>query len=301
MPDWRATADWQTLKRRSAFFAQVRDYFAQRACLEVQIPILQDGANLDHGVEVFRTDTQQYLITSPEHYLKRLLCDGAEDCFAISPCFRRGESGQRHNPEFYMLEWYRRDWELARLIDECCDFLRHCLDRSELPIQTISYRDAFLNSCGLDPFHASLAELQNIVAQHDFEERSVLLDLCMLEKVEPSFDPHAITVLCDYPADQAAQAQCGVDAMGNAIAHRFEIYHGALELANGYWECTDARDIRQRMQAENHQQHQLDEAYCAALEAGLPACSGVALGLDRVFMLQQGLTDIRQTMAFPQR
>ena len=296
MTDWRPSASWQTLQQRSAFFAHIRHYLSSRNCLEVQVPVLQDGANIDHGVAVYQTADQQYLCTSPEHYLKRLLCAGMNDCFAIHPCFRKDERGRKHQPSFFMLEWYRKSWDLDAIIQETCSIIQSCIGKREQQFYT--YREAFLAFCQLDPFTASTEDLQK-VSNCDLEQRGDLLDLCMVDIIEPSLPPEKLCILHEYPANQAAQARCDVDAYDNPIAKRFEVYAGGFELANGYHENPDAASIRQRMQLDNANNYDIDEAYLSVLDHGLQDCSGVALGLDRLFMLQHGLGHINDAVAFP--
>ena len=274
---------------------QVRDFFQQHKCTEVHVPLLQLGANVDHGIDIIQTDIDAYLCSSPEHYLKRLLCAGAADCFAIQPCFRKHEHGHKHRQEFYMLEWYRLGWTLEQLIEEVCTLIEGICGKKER--QFISYHDAFVAFCQCDPDSASVKELQ-AASQCDFDDRDALLDACMVNCIEPGFNPQQLTVLHSYPSTQAAQAQCFTDESGREVAKRFEMYCGGLELANGYHELTDANELRRRMHNDNQHNYQLDDKYFAALDHGLPDCCGVALGLDRLFMLSQDLDNIQKSQAF---
>lgn len=288
MSGWRPTATPATLRARSAMVDRVRRFFAERSVLEVDTPVLQGGANLDHGVQPFRL-RERFLPTSPEHPLKRLVAAYGCDVWTLAPAFRAGERGARHQPEFRMLEWYRVGWDDTRLADETVEVLRAI---TGLPgaVERIAWRDAFL-AAGIDP---------DTVAPADGFSRDERLDLLLTERVEPRLGRGVWTVLVDYPATGAAQARLRRDAAGRSVAARFEIYRDGIELANGYHECVDAADLAARHAAELplHPDCVRDERFHAAMAAGLPDCAGVALGFDRAVMLALGLTDVAETMAF---
>lgn len=267
---------------------RVRRFFAERGVLEVDTPALQPGANLDHGVMPMACG-DRFLPTSPEHALKRLVAAHGCDVWTLAPAFRAGERGNRHRPEFRMLEWYRVGWDDRRIAEETVEVLRAI---TGLPgdVERISWYDAW-SAAGIDPDGVQAAE------GFSREER---LDLLLTERIEPRLGRGGWTVLCDYPASGAAQARIRHDAAGRPVAARFEIYRDGIELANGYHECTDAGELLARHQAElpAHPGCTIDARFHAAMEAGMPDCAGVAVGFDRAVMLGLGLADIAGGMAF---
>lgn len=299
-PAWRPAASLATLRARLAIVTRARDFFAERGVLEVDTPLLQPGANLDHGVMPMRVlpgrpddgpsaGPEAYLPTSPEHPLKRLVAAFRQDVWTLAPAFRAGERGARHQPEFRMLEWYRLGWDDARLADETVELLR-TLTGLPGPVERLPWRQAWIRA-GLDP---------EAVGPGDGFDREERLDLLLAERVEPLLGRGCWTVLTDYPASGAAQARIRSDAAGRAVAARFEVYRDGIELANGYHECPDAAELRARHEAElpGHPGCRLDEAFHAMLAEGFPDCAGVAVGFDRAVMLALGLATVAETMAF---
>ena len=315
MSAWQPTASLAALSRRAALLAAIRGYFADAGVLEVETPLLASAPVTDPNIDAISSDRpdgapgKYYLQTSPEYAMKRLLAAGSGPIYQICKAFRAGERGARHNPEFTMLEWYRPDRDFAGLIDEVAAVMALAL--GPLPLQVISYRQAFVESCGLDPHRASLADLQAAASRtgelgFSSEDRQLWLQLLMATVVEPALDPQRLTIICDFPAEQAALARLQPDEQGTLVARRFEAFYGGLELANGYDELRDAGELRRRFQADLAQRAAqckaippVDQHLLAALDAGLPACCGVALGLDRLLMLALNARDIDQVISFP--
>lgn len=314
-PVWQPTASQAALKSRAQQLAFVRGFFAQRGVLEVETPILGrcgvTDANLDgiHAQVTAGSRTGGWLQTSPEYHMKRLLAAGCGSIYQVSRVFRNGEQGRRHNPEFSMLEWYRTGFDDASLMEEVSDLVCGWLG-CQRPV-VIQYRDALGHWAGIDPFTATDRELMRRCEQWLEPEqladlgRDGCLDLLMSFAVEPHLGRDRPVFVTGYPASQASLARVS-RLHGYETAHRFELYIDGLELCNGYWELTDPKEQRLRFEADNQLRRRsgkpemaLDEAFLAALGQGLPECSGVALGLDRLLMLKLGVRDISEVLAFP--
>ena len=313
-PDWQPTASRAALKIRAQQLAFVRGFFAQRDVLEVETPVLGrcgvTEPNLDGvAAQVSAQGVEGgWLQTSPEYHMKRLLAAGSGSIYQTSKVFRNGERGSRHNPEFSMLEWYRTGFDDAALMAEVSDLVCGWLTCPRP--QVMSYRQAMIDWAGIDPFVISESELHQRCRQwlepEQLEDlsRDGCLDLLMSFAVEPNLGTETPVFINQYPASQASLARISrVD--GFDVAHRFELYIDGLELCNGYWELTCADEQRSRFDADNRlrkaagkPEMNVDEAFLAALEQGLPDCAGVALGLDRLLMLTLGTRDIAEVLAF---
>ena len=319
--NWQPTATMGTLRERARLIATVRAFFAARGIWEVETPVLGQGGSTDvHLVSLSslaRTDKGQrklWLQTSPEFLMKRLLAADSGPIFQLAKSFRDGEVGARHNIEFTMLEWYRPGFTLAQLIEETTALVEHVLPQSPGPVVYYRYRELFHRHLEVDPFTTSLVTLRSLAAERGNmmsaqalaeEGRDTCLDLLMGMVIEPTLGQQELSVVVDYPASQAALARRHQDADGEWVASRFELYLNGIELANGYDELTDAEEQRQRFDADNAERRRLglpevdvDAHLLAALEQGLPASSGVALGLDRLIQLALGKTRLEEVLAF---
>ena len=318
--NWQPTATMGTLRERARLIATVRAIFAARGIWEVETPVLGQGGSTDvHLVSLSslaRTDKGQrklWLQTSPEFHMKRLLAADSGPIFQLAKSFRDGEVGARHNIEFTMLEWYRPGFTLAQLIEETTALVAHVLPQSPGPVVYYRYRELFHRHLEVDPFTTSLVTLRSLAAERGNmsaqalaeEGRDTCLDLLMGMVIEPTLGQQELSVVVDYPASQAALARRHQDADGEWVASRFELYLNGIELANGYDELTDAEEQRQRFDADNAERRRLglpevdvDAHLLAALEQGLPASSGVALGLDRLIQLALGKTRLEEVLAF---
>lgn len=301
------------MRQRAALLARLRQFFADRTILEVETPLLCRSGITDPSIEPFiavhgdSLGPPRFLQTSPEYAMKRLLAAFGEPIFQITKAFRDGEVGSRHNPEFSLLEWYRPGFDHHQLMAEVADLVRSCL--GERPLQQYSYRQLFQERLQLDPFIAPIAELETVARRHLDPgslsgDRDLWLDLLMSHVLEPQLGRGAICFVYDYPISQAALARV-VQADDVWVGQRFELYVEGVELANGYCELTDAQEQRQRFERDNALRRQrgqserpVDECLLAALEHGLPDCSGVALGIDRLLMLATGASDIRDVLTF---
>lgn len=238
--------------------------------------------------------------------MKRLLAAGSGSIYQITKAFRGGEAGRRHRPEFTMLEWYRPELSYDQLMDEVADLVALMLGHAE--VEKTSYRDLFLHHLGIDPHSVQLSELLALARTHaDYrgagDDRDALLDLLISHVIEPELGRNGPTFVYDYPASQCALAKVTVDRHGNKVAQRFELYLKGIELANGYQELTDWREQERRFVADNEKRKRaglpvlpMDEQLVAALRHGMPECSGVALGVDRLLMLMLGTDDIKDVI-----
>lgn len=313
--DWQPGADLKTLKLRAEFLASTREFFAQRQVLEVTTPLLGRGGSTDPWLDSFTTEFDGfdqplalYLQTSPEFFMKRLLAAGSGPIYQLGPCFRNGEVSRRHNPEFWMLEWYRPGWSLAELQQEVCELVTSLLGPADY-LQK-SYKQAFIDVLGLHPFTASLEDLRqasHVCSGIDAEQldRDGCLDLLISHQVEPALKDLGRVFLYDFPASQAALAQVAKDDEGHPVAKRFELYIEGLEIANAYQELTLAAEQAERFTQDNQQREQLgkpqitvDQRLLAALESGLPECSGIALGFDRLLMLAAKASSLDAVQSF---
>ncbi len=318
---WRPTATLDALRLRARLYAAIRAFFAQSDVLEVETPVLSMAGNTDPNIESFslefsgRTDgatRTRWLRTSPEFALKRLLAAGVGDCYELGRVFRNGEAGIRHNPEFTMLEWYRLGWDRHRLIDETVGLVQTALALigRNASVTKTSFRDLYRDRLGIDPFTAADIALRNALGDTEINPdgltRDDWLDLLMTHRLQPGFDRDNILIVYDYPASQCALAKIRAGQGDEAaVAERFELYLGPLELANGYRELTEADEQRARFMRDHAIRAQrrtasppLDEAMLAAMAAGLPACAGVALGIERLLMAMLDTDRIADVVAF---
>tara|TARA_R110002072_G_scaffold251245_1_gene410078 strand:- start:211 stop:1164 length:954 start_codon:yes stop_codon:yes gene_type:complete len=311
--DWRPAADLAAIRQRSDLLATVRRFFSDRNILEVETPLLCCSGITDPSIEPFTAScgdggrSSRFLQTSPEYAMKRMLAAFGEPMFQIARAFRDGELGARHNPEFSLLEWYRPGFDHHQLMAEVAALVGGVL--GERPVEKYSYRQLFQQRLALDPFTAPTAELQSVVRRHLDPgglsgDRDLWLDLLMSHVLEPRLGCDSLCFIYDYPASQAALSRV-VQAGGVAVGQRFELYVDGVELANGYCELTDAVEQRQRFERDNalrrtrgQSERPVDEYLLAALEHGLPDCSGVALGIDRLLMLVTGASNIKDVLAF---
>lgn len=306
------------LQLRAAFNRLVREFFYARGVLEVETPVLSLAGNTEPNIASFslefsgRTDgapRTRWLRTSPEFALKRLLAAGVGDCYELGRVFRDGEAGGRHNPEFTMLEWYRVGWDHLRLLEETAALIQSALALVErsAALKVVTFRELYHSMLGLDPFTASIETLQtalwDVQIDADGLTRDDWLDLLMTHRLQPKFAHDQLLAVHDWPASQAALARIRQDEP--PVAERFELYLGPLELANGYHELIDTREQAERFQRDVRVRAQrglpeipVDTALLAALGRGLPACAGVALGVDRLLMALLRTDRIADVLAF---
>jgi lysyl-tRNA synthetase class 2 len=239
--------------------------------------------------------------------------------YQITRSFRAGEFGPIHRPEFTIVEWYRTGDDMAAGMDLLDALCREVADAP--PAKRTCYQEAFERHVGIEPHTASEEELRQVLDRHgvdfisgarDAERRSIafpggawerekndLLNLLLVKLVEPQLGAEAPAVLYDYPASQASLAKLRTRDDGVQVAERFELYWRGIELANGFHELTDAAELRRRFEAVNAARTSdgraalpMPEQFLAAIEQGLPPCTGVALGFDRLLMVASGATEL---------
>ena len=317
MTAWRPSSGPDAARRRAELLRRFRAYFDATTMLEVATPALSTTAVSDLHIETLEvrsslSNAPLYLHTSPEFCMKRLLAAGYPDIYSICRVFRDGENGRYHQPEFTLVEWYRLGFGLREMIADTVSALATALDDPALADEhdTVNFRDVFVDVVGADPIDASIAELAHAAgADADLTttigaERTDWLDLILTTTITPTFAAPQFTIPHHYPASLAALARrCPADA---AVADRFEVFMGPVELANGYVELTDAAEQKKRMATDSDDRLRRgrpvrpeDGALLAALESGMPASAGVAVGLQRLQMITDKTGDIGHLPPLP--
>jgi len=321
---WRPSATLAGLRLRARALGAVRAFFDERAVLEVQTPALTAFPVSDPQLRnlsctlAARPGRRYYLHTSPEYHMKRLLAAGAPDIYQVCRVFRDGELGRWHEPEFTLIEWYRHGFQMADMLDETCALVARVAVLAGRPpgaTRKLDYREAFAATLGIDPIGASIDELRAAGQRQLGDElgarlisalgsdRNAWLDLLMSHAVIPAAAGRGLVAIHHFPATQAALAR--LDPTDASLAERFEVYLDGVELANGFHELSDPQEQAERFAAERAARAAAglsdappDEYLLAALEHGLPDCSGVAVGLERLLMAATGAADIGEVVSF---
>ena len=319
--DYRPTTNWAALRLRAELLARLRVFFSARGFLEVETPLLSADTVVDRHLDPLTTsiegiDHTFFLQTSPEFAMKRLLAAASEDAdapnamYQVTRAFRDGETGRLHNPEFTMVEWYRSGDSMAEGMQLLSDLGEALLERGAA--EYITYAGAFQRHVGIDPHSATCEQLASVAEEHsvaipeslDAADRDGWLDLLLVECVAPKLGVDCPVIVFDYPASQAALAK--IREGTTRVAERFELFVDGIELANGYHELTDADELLRRNRVVNEQRHADDKRMLpagsrllAALNAGLPDATGVALGFDRLVMVALGAKSLAEVIAFP--
>jgi len=304
----------------SQFLEMVRDFFESRKFIEVRTPTLVKSPGLEPHLDPFETEwsvgsqkTNFYLPTSPEFHLKKMLSLGWKNIFELKDCFRNGEIGPHHQAEFLMLEWYRSFETLDAIIADVKDLFQEVASRFEIPPQDFvvtTMKDLFKKHLGFELTPTTKREellglaLKINIATDPTDTWDDLFFKIFLEKIERSLGIDHPTIVKDYPPSQAALAKINGDGWGD----RFEFYWKGVELANAFHELTDPREQRERFKKDQEQKVSLgkklvpvDPEFLEALDYGLPPSAGIALGMDRLFMLLVGAHSLEGTRCFPMR
>lgn len=302
-------------KKRAEIYTKIRQFFAKRNVLEVQTPILSQYGNTDiflqsvsANVAILDKPKTYYMHTSPEFAMKRLLASWQVPIYQICSVFRDNEIGKRHNVEFTMLEWYRPHFSLEQLTQELNDLISELFGYPVI-FDHYRYTDAFMDFVKIHPFNASCDTLRAIAQDNGImidmgDDHQGWLDLLFSHLVEPHLGKDLPTVIYDYPVATASLAKTATDQNGNTVAKRFELYINGLEIANAYDELADGQALRLRFDHDNLQRKQhglpimpIDEQLLKACD-DLPACSGIAVGLDRLIMSLTGAKDVASVVTF---
>jgi elongation factor P--(R)-beta-lysine ligase len=318
--DWQPSCSLELLRLRAQLFQNIRQFFAEKSVLEVETPLLSAAIGTDPNLDFFITDyhlppRQQtlFLQTSPEFAMKRLLAAGSGSIYQICKAFRNSESGRFHNPEFTLLEWYRVGYNLPQLMDEVDELIAFLFseNNSLQPTQRISYQSLFQQYTGLNPLAFSYEDYAGYVHSSGLIDATTLcgqdhmlwLDLIFSHQIQPYLGGNSLCMVHGYPACMPSLAR--INENNPLITDRVELFIDGVELGNGYYELNDAKEQARRFDREIavRQDTQLpavtkDDRLLAALEAGLPNCSGIAIGLDRILMLLSNNPTIDDVLAF---
>ena len=304
------------LRRRAEIVRSIRRFFDDLEFVEVRTPILSADSIVDRHVEpIVVSDTSfptnhhgtktYYLQTSPEFAMKRLLAAGMKAIYQLTPVFRRGDRGTMHNVEFTMLEWYRTGDDYRNGMNLLELFVQNILEKN---VARRSFRDVFRDRTEIDPHQATTAQLRALAETNDIPFPDGLddeswVDLIFSELVQPTLDA---VIVYDFPAFQPQLAKIRTENNGTTVAERFELFIDGVELANGYHELLDAGELRQRFRRSTEKRRldgkpeiPVESRLLTAMEVGLPACCGTALGLERLLMVRLGADSINQVFSFP--
>jgi lysyl-tRNA synthetase class 2 len=313
----------EVARYRQELYQKIRTYFKQQGVLEVETPVLSLGTAVDAHIDVMTTRDMpnaslKYLQTSPELYMKRLLCRGFPSIFQIGKVFRKEEQGKWHRPEFSMLEWYRLDYGYRELMTEVSKIVQLAIPNISVVEKT--YRETFLEYTPLDPFSVSTKDCMEYVQEQEHKKGCGSYDFPYSEEdslddwlvyilsmyIEPRLPKECLYFIYNYPVGQANLAQ--VDVQNPSLANRFEAYYQGIELCNGFQELLGGSVYQERFKLENYKRGilekqllTLDTSFLEEMSStsnGLPPCSGVALGMDRLVALALGGGGLDEALLF---
>ncbi|MEI6893292.1 MAG: elongation factor P--(R)-beta-lysine ligase [Colwellia sp.] len=318
---WQPTLTWENAQKKAQILQQIRLFFSARNVIEVETPALSQGTVTDVYLDAFTCkynfladspadqSAELYLQTSPEFHMKRLLASGYGCIYQIAKAFRHEESGRYHNPEFTMLEWYRIGFDQFDLMSEVAELLQAVLGGNKALFT--SYQNIFVKVVGIDPLTAEFPALVNVLTKYnksadwliEMNDTDLLLQFIFTEIIEPTIGLNEPQFIYDFPVAQASLARVSTD--DSRVAQRFECYFRGIELVNGFNELTDAKEQVARFEEDNAKrraqglvERPIDKRFIDALKHGLPQCSGVALGIDRLVMLALDVKDISEVQSF---
>jgi elongation factor P--(R)-beta-lysine ligase len=318
---WQPSCSLELLRLRAQLFQDIRGFFLEKSVLEVETPLLSHTVGTDPQLAFFTTQycatpLQQtlFLQTSPEFAMKRLLAAGSGSIYQICKAFRNGESGRYHNPEFTLLEWYRVGFTLPMLMDEIAELITRLFAARSQPLvktQRYSYQQIFRQYTGLNALSFDYAAYCRYAVENHCAEAVDLcaddyglwLDFIFSHHIQPHLGENHLCMIYDYPACQSSLAQLNRD--NPLVAERVELFINGIELGNGFYELLDAKEQDRRFNNEITLREQKnlpvsvkDQRLIAALAAGLPECSGIAIGLDRLLMVLSESRAIEDVLGF---
>ena len=315
------TLTWEDAQHRAKLISRVRRFFENKSVIEVETPLLCHSTVTDVHLDPFETSFNystntsfnnkqtMFLQTSPEFCMKRLLASGYQSIFQICKAFRNEGQGRYHNPEFTMLEWYQIGYTQHQLMNEVSELLSDILKCTVSDF--ITYQNVFIKFTGIDPLKTSKVELLEYIkingkmSEWLLSENNIdtLLQFILSEFIEDNIGKTTPCFIYNFPVSQASLAK--VSEYDSNTAQRFECYYKGVELVNGFCELTDPVEQMDRFNADNELRERLkldkrsiDTKFINALESGIPDCSGVAMGIDRLLMLSLGKNDIEDVITF---
>ena len=299
------------LQARANLYKKIRAFFSEKNILEVETPLLCQHTVTDPHINSFSVPASNnkhyFLQTSPEYAMKRLLAAGSGSIYQITKSFRIGEAGRQHNPEFSMLEWYHIGFNHHDLMDELDALLQYTVNTK--PAEKITYQQLFLQHLQIDPFIVDVTQLKKVITEKKISfdlnvDHDTALQILLTHCIEPTLGIEKPLFLYDFPPSQAALSKIRED--NPRVAERFELYIHGREIANGFHELQDPLEQENRFLAnqrarKNNQQSipEIDYYFIDALKKGLPACAGVAVGLDRLLMHVMRTQNIEDVISFP--
>ena len=316
---WQPGCSVELIYLRAKLLHEIRDFFYANNVLEVETPILCQSAGTDPYLEHFTSyqtsvdNNRLYLQTSPEFAMKRLLAMNTQSIYQICKAFRQGESGRFHNPEFTMLEWYRVGFNLQQLMDDVEHLLSRFLSVAGFSekAQRITYKEIFAKYTGLNALEFDQVLYQSVATRLGYPEavdlcatdHAAWLDFLFSHSVQAHLGEAGLCMVYDYPACLPSLARL---KQGNPrLVERVEVFIQGVELGNGYFELTDVKEQIRRFEQDillrernGSVKIDMDERFLAALQSGLPVCSGIAIGLDRLLMIISQKNSIDEVLTF---
>ncbi|WP_343188205.1 elongation factor P--(R)-beta-lysine ligase [Buchnera aphidicola (Ceratoglyphina bambusae)] len=316
---WSSTSNVKDLVLRSKIIFKIRKFFHNMGIIEVDTPVLSRHAVTDFNTNCFKTNffdiknnkkINLWMIPSPEYHMKRLLASGIGSIYQICHSFRNGEHGLYHNPEFTILEWYMINFNMFDLMKKLNIFLCKILNVKDYNF--ISYRDLFIKILKIDPIKSKkhmlikkIIELKHfhLVKNLKILSKKILLEILFVIGIENKLKRHKLTFVYHFPSDQALLSS--INKKDNRLSDRFEVFFKGIEIANGFHELRDRKIQENRFKQDNNlrsrigiKKIKLDSFFLNALSSGIPKCSGVAIGIDRLIMLKLNKNNISKVISF---
>jgi elongation factor P--(R)-beta-lysine ligase len=314
---WQPSCSIELLQKRARMLNCIRAFFLERNVLEVETPLLSHACGTEPQLDFFTTifefakPEKLFLQTSPEFAMKRLLAAGSGSIYQICKAFRNNEVGRFHNPEFTILEWYRVGFDLNDLMDEVEALFAELSEYKFESPKRIFYAEIFEHYTGLNALVFSFETYSAFAIQHEIQEvitfcgknHAIWLDYLFSFFVQPHLGENGLCLIYGYPACQSALARLNQD--NSLVADRFEVFLNGIELGNGFYELSDSIEQNRRFNNEIQLRERedlpkvvKDKRLLAALKSGLPDCSGIAIGLDRLLMILVEAETISDVLSF---